>query len=1239
MLDWLKRITGNSRPASGVAGMNEQSWKLLAEDIETLDQLSPDISQRILNYLADGQAPQVLTEVSVLPKVAEKFHLRLAGVYITGVGVKNRRDFFASLRCESPEFFQRLGRVYLACCGQARQAFPDSFEDQRLRWLEVLLVEAFGLSLNVWPRKSNTCPALGAEMVERLIELEGLPGELLVRTAFQPAIQRFYGATLEPVFLNMEGLAQAALRHRATVVSALAHYDFKQRVYALEMIAKCKTPPAEFKECLVELAVSSSKQVREAAQHLLAQIKSEVRPLLEHKLVEGSNEEKPLAVALLWSLIGEDSRPFLTERLGVEKGKKTVRAIQEALELPEKSPEVKEEKIEASLDFSSLDLSLDRETEHAWLECFKEFNSAVSKFNASQAGRPHAHALELVPPGDVRKGFEQLQAGATPVCMFRKLPYLWWRKELAGAFLEFWRRPELNLVHLIRFLMSVGGLKSDADHHSTVLSYGHWLETLFPACRSAHPELGLRELGAAFRACGLDPKRIGSTLLQSFQPTRSPLGLPPEGIWPYWAENLDLLEQAFGAVSGDYMERFRYRHSRRNALFAIATFPSPPARLTPLLWKLALGPKSERPDAQRCLESAPDKFERVIAALKGGEAESRLSAAEWLGRIKDTRAIEPVLAALKRETNEMAKGVMMSALELLGASIDQFLDRETLSSEAEKGVSKGVPEKLKWFPFASLPTLHWADGHKEVDPKIIQWWVINGFKLKNPEPGPLLRRYCASLAVSEREAVGQFVLEAWIGHDTVPIPRSEAEQKANQFAQQMSHWCQSPHWPKNSPKKSFDEYYASVLPTYLVQPKDSAIDCKGVLALAAACAGGQAAPVVGQYLKHWYGMRAAQCRALLQMLAWVEHKAATQLLLSVGSRFRTKGIQEEANSLAKGLADRKGWTVAELADRTIPSAGMDDEGVLTLDFGTRQFTAKLNEDLEFELTDSEGKSLKSLPDARKDDDEAKAAEAKKIFAAAKKELKSVVSMQRDRFYEAMCTQRSWPAEDWNVYLNRHPIARHHCQRLVWAIFRDDKIVALFRPLPDGSLTDSADDPISLATEDQVRIAHEQMVLPEQSLAWRQHLKDYEVEPLFEQFGRASFSLPEERAQQDELDDFKGHMLEAFKLRGRATKLGYTRGQAQDGGWFYEYHKRFPTLGMAATLEFTGNGLPEENRNVALTVLKFERSAPEGEPNIGGARMLLGEVPAVLISECWNDLRQIAAEGPGFDPDWEKEAQT
>src|SRR2546427_7931299 len=102
-----------------------------------------------------------------------------------------------------------------------------------------------------------------------------------------------------------------------------------------------------------------------------------------------------------------------------------------------------------------------------------------------------------------------------------------------------------------------------------------------------------------------------------------------------------------------------------------------------------------------------------------------------------------------------------------------------------------------------------------------------------------------------------------------------------------------------------------------------------------------AAPAVKRYLKEWYGIRGAQCKALIQMLAWVDHPAAIQLLLSVGNRFRTKGIREEAEKYVQLLAERKGWTRDELSDRTIPTAGFDEEGKLEIDYGARKFVATL----------------------------------------------------------------------------------------------------------------------------------------------------------------------------------------------------------------------------------------------------------------------------------------------------------
>jgi hypothetical protein len=119
-----------------------------------------------------------------------------------------------------------------------------------------------------------------------------------------------------------------------------------------------------------------------------------------------------------------------------------------------------------------------------------------------------------------------------------------------------------------------------------------------------------------------------------------------------------------------------------------------------------------------------------------------------------------------------------------------------------------------------------------------------------------------------------------------------------------------------------------------------------------------------------------------------------------------------------------------------------------------------------------------------------------------------------------------------------------------------------------------------------------------------------------------------------IEDRKGWVTDAFTIRGAAAKLGYERGPALDGGFFNEYRKSFSSAGLAAVIEFTGNGLPEQNVPAALIALKFERATAPGR--YSGA-VMLRDVPPVLLSECWNDYHGMAAKAK-FDAEWEKKSQ-
>ena len=88
----------------------------------------------------------------------------------------------------------------------------------------------------------------------------------------------------------------------------------------------------------------------------------------------------------------------------------------------------------------------------------------------------------------------------------------------------------------------------------------------------------------------------------------------------------------------------------------------------------------------------------------------------------------------------------------------------------------------------------------------------------------------------------------------------------------------------------------------------------------------------------------------------------------------------------------------------------------------------------------------------------------------------------------------------------------------------------------------------------------------------------------------------------------------------------------DAGFFNEYLKGFQSAGVMAVIVFSGNCLPEENVPAAMMTLSFERYS--SGKRLGGA-LKLGDVPPVLLSECWNDYRSIVANG-AFAENWEKQ---
>ena len=409
----------------------------------------------------------------------------------------------------------------------------------------------------------------------------------------------------------------------------------------------------------------------------------------------------------------------------------------------------------------------------------------------------------------------------------------------------------------------------------------------------------------------------------------------------------------------------------------------------------------------------------------------------------------------------------------------------------------------------------------------------------------------------------------------------------------------------------------------------SAIKSKGMLALTVNAQGRFAVKQLQNCMKQHYPRR-SQIEAMISALSLSNDPLIIQLLLSLSRRYRTASVQTLANILVSEIAERNQWSSDELADRTIPTAGLDENAVLNLQYGSRQFTAIVDDKDKFILRNEDGKEIKALPAARQNDDESLIKEAKALFSTSKKEFKQVVDMQTGRLYEAMCSERQWNVAEWQEYIFEHPIMKRLIQRLVWLEVKTNGEKISFRPSDDGALLNLEDDEIELSVDSKIQISHAVLVGEDEAKAWIAHFKDYKVKFLFEQMTHHVPKLDNDNVT--EINDRKGWLTDTFTLRGVITKLGYQRASIEDGGSFDRYTKPFKQLGIDVEITFSGSYVPEENIPAVLYELAFSK---KGSRSWNNHELPIKEIPPILLAESYADYLKIADATHGFDPDWEK----
>jgi len=1182
----------------------------------------------LLRYVLQGEPASVLSDVGQAairgPIVAARIH--------------READIYEGFDALPGDVMLRWARLLEAFIGSKWHSLQFA---SGIHWPDAVLAHASGRGLGVYRFPPVLPGALSVQVFERMLAVAGEPESSFVQACFaSPVDGRRFANGVVDLCPKLAGMGDAIARHPETIRPLLLPQAVPQRLHVLELLGTASPQTlASFATELAELATSSSKQVRLAAEPLLSRISSSAVDPLRTLAQKAKPDQRTAALRLLWSVAAanhDDALRADVREIAAQDQAPSVRALVDewasAATAAAAPPTHHDYEVPVIEWTGVLSPAVERALDDMWTaiaRAIEQVNERARKVEAAAKLQGRSYGMREIPPV-APKDLQRLRdylAASTPELSGKPVtgglaPHL-----LAPILERFAAADGVGPMALVKTLVFFGAAGRAMDPHGW--SFVAAVNAMHRAKRSPT----LLELQELLEPVGTPARAIflvycsgwGRSLARDW---------PDKTVWPFFAANVELLVQYLNPTAQP-----AYGFERGAVFKAIATLPAPPPALVNALYDLALGTlKTERPRAELALARLPGKEVRIVAALSDGKSDVRAVAADWLKRLRHHAAIPALEAALKKEKNDVAKAALLDALETLGQPIDKYFDRAAFAADMRKIVAKDTPKDLAWMPWDSMPRVRWADTGEDLGADVLRGLVIQAWKQKSPEPNAMLRKYSRLFEPNDRERFGQFVLEAWLREDVRPIPPDDALARARAQAQAVHNWMQhSPQHFKDDPNfgKSVDELTATYLQATQRIPVGSVAGAKGVLAVAAACGGGRAAPAAARFLKEYYGTRASQGRSVIAMLAWIEHPSATQLVLSIGNRFRTKSFQEEATRQAEALAARKGWTMSELADRTIPSAGFDESNELDLSYGQRRFVARLLPDFKIELFNPEGKKIAALPEPRQDDDAELAAQAKKALSAAKKEIKTIVDMQTDRLYESLCTGRDWSFEDWQLYLHRHPVMRRLVQRLVWAVTdAAGDVRSTFRPLDDGTLTDVEDNAVTIEAQARVRIAHDSFLPADAATAWQTHLADYDVPRLFEQFGKGRYRLPDASRDADEITDFRGYLLQAFALRGRALKLGYSRGQAEDGGIFLVYEKRFPSLGITATIEFTGNALPEQNRTVALRSLYFMEAGGDARPR---EKMELSRVPQVLLSECYDDIRVIAADGSGFDADWEKKS--
>lgn len=388
-------------------------------------------------------------------------------------------------------------------------------------------------------------------------------------------------------------------------------------------------------------------------------------------------------------------------------------------------------------------------------------------------------------------------------------------------------------------------------------------------------------------------------------------------------------------------------------------------------------------------------------------------------------------------------------------------------------------------------------------------------------------------------------------------------------------------------------------------------------------AGGGSVKIMDGIIRGWVRAREkALALRTLDALGRVNVREAKELMPVLALCVKDHAVSQEAGRVQRKQAAATGLGAVEAADAVVPTLGLDSRGELSLDYGSRAFTARLNAQLEMELLDHDGRVMKSLPAGRSTDDAAKVRQAKETWSGLKTGLKRLIRVQARRLEESMVHGHSWSLSALGKSWLSHPVLSRIARSVVW-----HSGGMRLRITEDHGFATVEDDAVTVAADTLLRVAHPLSLDAAELAAWRQVFADYRLFQIVPQLDRETYRVPSNGSASKRFAAPPHAPLSPGVLFGILENDSW-RLQGSDGV-FTAAWKSFHEESVTAWITFTGllAGRLAESQPQRLHDCFFQagRTGPD-ESIKPGAPLSLTEVPPVAYSETLRRLHRLSQAG-------------